>query len=123
MNYKKLAKDWRILMLFASILLSVIFIHPVYVLQDDGTAGITTSIRKGLDLEGGVRALLEPEDPSLIQKTITTLNIRVNTLGLTETRIMPVGSKYIQVEMAGLSEKEIRDILEQQGKFDAKIKR
>ena len=123
MNYKKLAKDWRILMLFASILLSVIFIHPVYVLQDDGTAGITTDIRKGLDLEGGVRALLEPEDPLLIQKTITTLNIRVNTLGLTETRIMSVGSKYIQVEMAGLGEKEIRDILEQQGKFDAKIKR
>ncbi|MBW6462090.1 MAG: MMPL family transporter [DPANN group archaeon] len=36
---------------------------------------------------------------------------------------MSVGSKYIQVEMAGLGEAEIRKILEQQGKFDAKIKR
>ena len=123
MNYKKLAKDWRILMFIASVILSVIFIQPIYTIQEDGTASITTSIKKGLDLEGGVRALLEPEDSSLIQKTITTLNIRVNTLGLTETRIMPVGSKYIQVEMAGLSEKEITDILEQQGKFEAKIKR
>ncbi|NOQ56058.1 MAG: preprotein translocase subunit SecD [Nanohaloarchaea archaeon] len=34
---------------------------------------------------------------------------------------MAVGSKYIQVEMAGLGEAEIREILEQQGKFEAKI--
>ena len=123
MNYIKLAKDWRILLLFVAILFSVIFIQPVPIMQEDGTNGITTSIKKGLDLEGGVRALLQPEDPLLIQKTITTLNMRVNTLGLTETRIMSVGTKYIQVEMAGLGETEIRNILEQQGKFDAKIKR
>ena len=123
MNYNKLLKDWRIVMLFVAIIVSIIFIHPIYTLQDDGTATITTDIKKGLDLEGGVRALMLPEDPELLDKAITTLNVRVNTLGLTETRIMSVGSKYIQVEMAGLGEAEIRKILEQQGKFEAKIMR
>ncbi len=123
MNYGKLIKDWRILMLIATILVSVIFIGPVYTIGTDGTAIITTNIKRGLDLEGGVRALIEPEDASLIKKTITTLNVRVNSLGLTETRITSIGSKYIQVEMAGLSEDDIRNILEQQGKFEAKVQR
>ncbi len=123
MNYKNLLMDWRIVLLMISLVLSVIFIAPMPYIQDDGTTGLSTNIKKGLDLEGGVRALLEAEDTDLIDQAIVTLNVRVNTLGLTETKITPIGDKYIQVEMAGLSEDDIREVLEQQGMFEAKIKR
>ena len=124
-NISELMKNWRILLLIGCLILSVIAIRPHYMMDSDGTISISTDIEKGLDLEGGVRALLVPEEysPEIISDIIAKLTVRVNAVGLTETKIFPVSNRYIQVEMAGKSEEEIRTILEQQGKFEAKINR
>ncbi|MBW6451229.1 MAG: hypothetical protein K0B02_00680 [DPANN group archaeon] len=120
-----LFKNWKMLLLIGSLLISIFFIGPHYIVGTDGKITIATNIDKGLDLEGGVRALLLPEnnDPAILDEIISKLNVRVNAIGLTETKIIPVSNKYIQVEMAGRTEAEIRSILEQQGMFEAKINR
>ncbi len=128
-DMKKLLLSARILILIVFVLVSVVFINPHYA-KDGDTYALETNIEQGLDLRGGVRALLQPETVTveIIQDCITKLNVRVNALGLTETKIYPVrdlsgNPKYIQVEMAGLTEMEMSELLEQQGKFEAKINR
>lgn len=87
-----------------------------------------TNIRKGLDLQGGTRVLLQPEvklssyDLSVL---IDNMKERLNVYGLSDIVIRGandlVGNQYIVVEIAGASEEEIRDLLAKQGKFEAKI--
>ena len=125
MNYEKLIKSPRIWIMIIFLIISVIAIRPTIVPNADGTFDIETSIKKGLDLEGGVRALLEPDqkDSDTLNLARATLQTRVNALGLTETKIQIISGKYIQVEIAGKTETELREILEKQGMFEAKIKR
>ncbi|MBT7902491.1 hypothetical protein HN587_01415 [Candidatus Woesearchaeota archaeon] len=93
----------------------------------------TTNIRKGLDLSGGTRVLLQPErkitseEMSLI---LANLKERINVFGLTdvvirETKDLPPplgqGNQYISVEIAGVKQEEIKDLLSKQGKFEAKV--
>ena len=87
-----------------------------------------TNIRKGLDLQGGTRVLLQPEfklnqfDLSVL---IDNMKERLNVYGLSDIVIRDandlVGNQYIVVEIAGATEEEIRDLLARQGKFEAKI--
>ncbi len=88
----------------------------------------TTNIRKGLDLQGGTRVLLQPEtelsdyDMGIL---IDTMKERLNVYGLSDIVIRDAGdlsgNKYIVVEIAGATEEEIKDLLAKQGKFEAKI--
>ena len=88
----------------------------------------TTNIRKGLDLQGGTRVLLQPEaklnqfDLSVL---IDNMKERLNVYGLSDIVIRDandlVGNQYIVVEIAGATEEEIKDLLAKQGKFEAKI--
>ena len=87
-----------------------------------------TNIRKGLDLSGGTRVLLQPEtklnqfDLSVL---IDNMKERLNVYGLSDIVIRDandlVRNQYIVVEIAGATEEEIRDLLAKQGKFEAKI--
>lgn len=92
-----------------------------------------SNIRKGLDLQGGTRVLLEPsekipnEDMELI---IANLKQRLNVYGLSDIIIRKVtdtsglfgdGNQYILVEIAGVNEEEVKDLISKQGKFVAKI--
>lgn len=87
-----------------------------------------TNVRKGLDLQGGTRVLLQPEQV-LNQLDLNTLmdnmQERLNVYGLTDLIIRDssdlVGNQYILVEIAGANEDEIRDLLAREGKFEAKI--
>lgn len=93
----------------------------------------TNNIRKGLDLQGGTRVLLEPETPLSAEDTaslIDNMKERLNIYGLSDLTIKPVtdrpgiigeGKTYILVEIAGASQEEVRDLLAKQGKFEAKI--
>ena len=88
----------------------------------------TTNIKKGLDLQGGTRVLLQPEDPLPQQDIgflIDTLKERLNVYGLSDLIIRDAsdltGNQYILVEIAGANEEEIRNLLAKQGKFEAKI--
>ncbi|MEK6984048.1 MAG: hypothetical protein AABX33_05720 [Nanoarchaeota archaeon] len=86
------------------------------------------NIRKGLDLQGGTRILLQPEI-KLTQNDISILmdnmKERLNVYGLSDIVIREAGdlsqNQYVVVEIAGATEEEIRDLLAKQGKFEAKI--
>jgi len=88
----------------------------------------TTNIKKGLDLQGGTRVMLQPEEllnPVDLQSLIDTMGERLNVYGLSDLVIRDAsdltGNQYIVVEIAGANEEEIRTLLAKQGKFEAKI--
>ena len=87
-----------------------------------------TNIRKGLDLQGGTRVLLQPESKLQqedLQSLIDTMQERLNVYGLSDLIIREAsdltGNQYIVVEIAGANEEDIRNLLEKQGKFEAQI--
>jgi len=88
------------------------------------------NIQKGLDLSGGIRVLLVPDvDRSVsdqeINNLIDVLNNRLNTYGLSDLQIRSAkdrdGGKLVLIEIAGGSREEVKDLIEQQGQFEAKI--
>jgi len=87
-----------------------------------------TNIRKGLDLQGGTRVLLQPEE-KLTQNDMSTLidsmRQRLNIFGLSDVVIKESSdlsrNRYILVEVAGVNEEEVKELLAKQGKFEAKI--
>ena len=88
----------------------------------------TTNVRKGLDLQGGTRVLLEPEEKisvDEIELVLSNIKQRLNIYGLSDLVVRTVtdlsGNQYILVEIAGANEEEIKDLISKQGKFEAKI--
>ena len=88
----------------------------------------TSNIRKGLDLQGGTRVLLQPESALSSEDTaslLDTMGQRLNVYGLSDIVVREAndlsGNQYILVEVAGATENEIRDLLSKQGKFEAKV--
>lgn len=93
----------------------------------------TSNLRKGLDLQGGTRVLLQPREEiseDMFATLIDNLKERLNVYGLsdilvTEVRDKPKllgeGNKFILVEIAGVTEEEVKELLAKQGKFEAKI--
>jgi preprotein translocase subunit SecD len=93
-----------------------------------------TNLRKGLDLQGGTRVILEPEkqlseDDMDILKS--NMERRLNVFGLSDVIIRIVRDKpallgglpkFILVEIPGANEQEVEELLSKQGKFEAKIK-
>lgn len=87
-----------------------------------------SNVRLGLDLEGGTRVMLAPEedvsenDMSII---IENLNQRLNLFGLSDISIKDAsdldGNKYIIVEVPGANDDEVKNLIGGQGKFEAKI--
>ena len=95
-----------------------------------------SNLNLGMDLIGGTRVLLVPEYEEgmnesekalLVDRIISTLQTRMNVYGLREINFQPVtdieGNRYVQIEMAGASKREIDELLERQGKFEAYIPR
>ena len=87
-----------------------------------------TNIKRGLDLQGGTRVLLQPEKAMQkedLQSLMDTMQERLNVYGLSDLIIREsndlTGNQYILVEIAGANEDDIRNLLEKQGKFEAKI--
>ena len=88
----------------------------------------TTNIRKGLDLQGGIRVLLQPEKPvSVSDMGILLENMaqRLNVYGLSDIVVKEAkdlsGNQYVTVEIAGVNEEEVKDLIAKQGKFEAFI--
>ena len=86
------------------------------------------NLKKGLDLAGGTRVLLQPleaVDSEILEITISNLYERLNVYGLSDISISPAqdlaGKQFIVIEIAGATESEVRSLLEEQGKFEAKI--
>ena len=88
----------------------------------------TSNLRKGLDLEGGTRVLLAPEEEVTaddLEMTIDSLKERLNVYGLSDVVVRAssdlAGKNFILIEIAGVTEEEVKDLLARQGKFEAKI--
>ena len=88
----------------------------------------SSNIRKGLELQGGTRVLLKPVDEVSeqdIKDIISTMEQRLNVYGLTDLTIKSAsdleGNNYITVELAGVSKDEVKELIAQQGKFEARI--
>ena len=88
-----------------------------------------TNLALGLDLAGGSRALVQAKNVTLTQTELTDLiqitSNRLNAFGLTDLTVSPVsdlnGNKYMLVEIAGATPSDLRELLSEQGKFEAKI--
>lgn len=88
----------------------------------------TSNLKKGLDLQGGTRVLLEPEaevSPEDMDILIENLQQRLNVYGLTDIIITEAkdlnGVQFILVEIAGVTKDEVQELIGTQGKFDAKV--
>ncbi len=98
----------------------------------NGTLGIgansvpSTNIRFGLDIKGGVRAILEPNvsTNATLDQVISTLEERINFYGLRESVFKPIyyeGKGFIEVNIAGGTKEELKNLIESQGNFEARI--
>lgn len=88
----------------------------------------STNIKFGLDLEGGSRALVQPEEKvsaSEISDLIAVTTERLNVYGVSDIVIRPVsdlvGNNYMLVEIAGATPSELEELIAKQGKFEARI--
>ncbi len=88
----------------------------------------TTNLRKGLDLQGGTRVLLQPEkkiSKDEMDVLLSNMKERLNVFGLSDIVVREVsdlsGNQYILVEIAGANEEEVKELIAKQGKFEAKI--
>ena len=86
------------------------------------------NIRKGLDLEGGTRVLLKPEkqvSDDELDLVINSIKQRLNVYGVSDIVVRPTkdfdGNTFVSVEIAGVNKDEVRQLLSQQGKFEAKV--
>lgn len=87
-----------------------------------------SNLRKGLDLEGGTRVLLKPAEPISaddLSLTVDSLRERLNVYGLSDVTVRSAsdlgGEDFILIEIAGVTQEEIQDLLAKQGKFEASI--
>ncbi len=87
-----------------------------------------SNIQLGLDLQGGTRVILKPEREVSSQELETiqaSLKQRLNVYGLRDMVVRSAsdlsGNQFVIVEIAGANEQEVRELLSQQGKFEAKI--
>jgi len=103
-------------------------------IKETETMGLTvtevagTNLRKGLELQGGTRVLLQPKEKITNQQRddlIQVMDSRLNTYGLSDITIRKtndlLGNKYILVEIAGATKQEVSELIASQGKFEAKI--
>lgn len=88
-----------------------------------------TNIQLGLDLAGGARAMVKAENHSLSQEELNDLveitRNRLNAFGLTDLKVLSVsdlaGENFMLIEIAGSTPKDLKKLLSEQGKFEARI--
>lgn len=87
-----------------------------------------TRIKTGLDIQGGARALVQPEErltDSQLQDLIEVSQNRFNVFGISDVKIKAVsdlaGNQFMLIEVAGATPKDLEDLVSKQGKFEAKV--
>jgi preprotein translocase subunit SecD len=96
----------------------------------DGSLGFAvyqtkvTTLRFGIDVEGGTRVLLSPNETitkEQLAETIKTLENRINFYGLREVKVNALGNNLVQIEMSGATGDDVREFLAKQGRFAGKL--
>lgn len=87
-----------------------------------------TRLKSGLDIQGGARALVRPEQnisDSQLSDLIAVSNNRFNVFGISDVKIRGVkdlqGNKFMLIEVAGASPSDLENLVAKQGKFEARI--
>lgn len=87
-----------------------------------------TRLKTGLDIQGGARALVKPEQDitdAQLQDLIAVSNNRFNVFGISDVQIRGVtdfsGNRFMLVEVAGATPSDLQDLISKQGKFEARI--
>ncbi len=87
-----------------------------------------TNIQTGLDISGGARALVKPEQEISdveLQDLIDVSRNRFDIFGISDVKIKAItdlsGNRFMLVEVAGATPEDLEDLLSKQGKFEAKI--
>jgi len=98
---------WGNLTKFLLAVVAILSVFGYYILP------LATSIKQGLDLQGGTHVVLEavdtPEakvDEDAVQRVVKIIEKRVNEIGLTEPIIQRQGERRIIVELPGIKEPE-----------------
>lgn len=86
------------------------------------------SLKTGLDISGGARALVSPTvevTDQELEDLIAVSRQRFNVFGLSDVEIKGVsdlsGNKFMLVEVAGATPDDLTSLISEQGKFEAKI--
>lgn len=103
-----------------------IFVRANGTLDADVEEVQSTNLRFGLDIKGGVHALvkLNDTDPVVADQVKSTLQTRINVFGLREAAFRTVTAgreNFIEISIAGGNKQELVDLLQAQGKFEGKI--
>jgi preprotein translocase subunit SecD len=87
-----------------------------------------SNIRKGLDLQGGTRIILEPQEKlsdADLEILLLNMNERLNVFGLSDVTIRPTsdlqGNRFIVIEVSGGNDEEVKSVIARQGKFEARV--
>lgn len=87
-----------------------------------------TRLKSGLDIQGGARALVRPEQnisDAQLSDLIAVSNNRFNVFGISDVKIRGVkdlqGNKFMLIEVAGASPSDLEGLVAKQGKFEARI--
>jgi len=90
-----------------------------------------TNLRAGLDIAGGSKALVKPEEKLTdkeLNDLITITKERLNVFGLSDVVVrsakdspFPGANTFMLIEVAGASPAELEELIGRQGKFEAKI--
>jgi len=87
-----------------------------------------TRIQTGLDLRGGSRALVQPDETitdSQLEDLVEISRNRFNVYGLSDVNVKGItdffGNKFLLIEIAGATPADLEQLIGQQGKFEAKI--
>ncbi|MBC8016648.1 MAG: protein translocase subunit SecD [Sporomusaceae bacterium] len=98
---------WGNLTKFLAVVIGIVALFGYYILP------LATSIKQGLDLQGGTHVVLEavdtPEakvDEDAVQRVVKIIEKRVNEIGLTEPIIQRQGQRRIIVELPGIKDPE-----------------
>lgn len=88
-----------------------------------------TNLKLGLDLAGGSRAIVKAENRTLNSEELNDLiditSNRLNAFGLTDLVVRKKsdlsGNNFMEIELAGATTKDLRNLILEQGKFEAVI--
>lgn len=87
-----------------------------------------TNIKTGLDISGGARALVQPDQQitdSQLDDLIAVSRNRFNVFGISDVQLRGVsdlnGNQFMLVEVAGATPDDLESLIAQQGKFEARI--
>lgn len=105
-----------------------------FVLFTNESLGLTvqnaprTRLKSGLDIQGGARALVRPEQnitDEQLEDLIAVSNNRFNVFGISDVKIRGVTdlkrNKFMLIEVAGASPGDLENLVAKQGKFEAQI--